>query len=135
VIRPLPVELYEEAVGLWQTVGLTRPWNDPRDDLVRAVGGPASAVLAAVEQERLQGTVMVGMDGHRAWMYYLAVTPDRQRQGLGRLLVAAAENWAADHGAPKLMLMVRSANEAVLGFYAALGYEVNQVATLGKMLS
>jgi ribosomal protein S18 acetylase RimI-like enzyme len=131
VIGELTAGQYERAVALWHQVGLTRPWNDPMADLLRAVEGPASTVLAAGD---LDGTVMVGNDGHRAWMYYLAVDPAQQGRGLGRALVSAAEQWAAGRGAPKLMLMVRTSNTAVAGFYEAQGYTVDEVATLGKRL-
>jgi ribosomal protein S18 acetylase RimI-like enzyme len=134
VIVDLPSHLHDEAVALWHRVGLTRPWNDPVADLSRALSGTASTVLACVDGDRLLGTAMVGVDGHRGWMYYLAVDPTAQGTGLGRLLVAAAEQWVRDRGHPKLMLMVRTGNEAVLGFYASLGYEVNEVATLGRRL-
>jgi ribosomal protein S18 acetylase RimI-like enzyme len=134
VIADLPSPLYDAAVELWRTVGLTRPWNDPHADLRNAVDGPSSTVLASVENGRLEGTVMVGVDGHRGWMYYLAVDPSRQGSGLGRRLVEAAERWVTARGIPKLMLMVRHDNVPVLGFYAALGYDVNEVSTLGKRL-
>lgn len=135
MITTLPEGLYEAAVDLWRLVGLTRPWNDPHADLVRAVTGTSSTVLALIQDEALVGTAMVGTDGHRAWMYYLAVDPAAQGSGHGRALVRSCEQWAVAHGAPKLMLMVRSTNEAVLGFYASLGYQANEVATLGKFLT
>ncbi len=134
MITTLQPERYAEAVALWHEVGLTRPWNDPDEDLDRAVTGPSSTVLAQVDGGELLGTVMVGVDGHRAWMYYLAVSPAAQRGGIGSELVAAAEAWARDRGAPKVMLMVRADNADVLTFYAGLGYELNEVATLGKHL-
>jgi ribosomal protein S18 acetylase RimI-like enzyme len=134
VIVDLPPALYDDAVLLWEEVGLTRPWNDPRADLHSAMSGSSSTVLAHVADGELLGTAMVGCDGHRGWMYYLAVSPAARRTGLGRSLVHACERWVADRGMPKLMLMVRTGNEAVLGFYDALGYEVNEVATLGKRL-
>ncbi len=133
MIAELPEDLYEDAVALWHRVGLTRPWNDPAQDLRNAVTGPSSTVLAWVD-DGLRGTAMVGVDGHRGWMYYLAVDPDAQRGGIGRQLVAAAEEWVRERGIPKLMLMVRSDNAAVIGFYEALGYETNAVATLGRRL-
>ena len=85
-------------------------------------------------QGGLAGSVMVGFDGHRGWVYYLAVAPDRRRSGLGRVLMAAAEAWLRARGAPKIQLMVRADNEAALGFYEALGLERQQVVTLGRFL-
>jgi ribosomal protein S18 acetylase RimI-like enzyme len=66
---------------------------------------------------------MVGSDGHRGWVYYLAVAPARRRAGLGRTMMDAAEAWLRARGAPKIQLMVREDNEAALGFYEALGLE------------
>ena len=83
----------------------------------------------------LAGTVMVGDDGHRGWVYYLAVAEGQRGAGLGRALMAAAEAWLAARGVPRLNLMVREGNAAVLGFYAALGYRTSGVAVLQKDLS
>jgi ribosomal protein S18 acetylase RimI-like enzyme len=134
VIGPLPAALREEAVALWEECGLTRPWNDPHADLDRALSGPSSTVLAALEDGVLIGTAMVGHDGHRGWVYYLAVAPAARRSGVGRALMAAAEDWVGAQGIPKLMLMVRSSNAAVLGFYEQLGYVVEDTAVLGRRL-
>ena len=124
----------EAVVALWRACGLTRPWNDPHADFARAVQGAGSAVLVYREGARIVGSAMVGGDGHRGWVYYLAVAPDAQRRGHGRALMAAAEAWLRARGLPKVQLMVREGNEAALGFYAALGFEVQKVATLGKPL-
>jgi ribosomal protein S18 acetylase RimI-like enzyme len=122
------------VVALWCACGLTRPWNDPDSDLAMALKTPTATVLVATDGEQLTGSVMVGFDGHRGWVYYLAVGPEMRRAGLGRALMAAAETWLRERGAPKLQLMVREGNEAALGFYAALGLEVQPVVVLGRRL-
>jgi ribosomal protein S18 acetylase RimI-like enzyme len=123
-----------EVIALWEACGLTRPWNDPAADFARAVSGPASAVLVLRAGDALEASVMVGHDGHRGWVYYLAVSPERRRAGLGRAMMDAAEAWLRARGAPKLQLMVRDDNEAALGFYEALGLERQRVVTLGRFL-
>jgi len=133
-VEPLPERLRPDAVALWHAVGLTRPWNDPEADLLRALRGPDSTVLAALDGDRLVGTAMVGSDGHRGWVYYLAVAPGEQRHGWGRRLVQECERWVLDRGIPKLQLMVREDNDRALDFYAALGYETVQVHVLGRRL-
>ena len=131
-IVDLPPALAADAVALWRDAGLTRPWNDPVADLERAVDGPASTVLAAVDGDRLLGTAMVGHDGHRGWVYYLAAAePGR---GTGRALMAACEAWLRERRIVKLQLMVRRDNDAALGFYGALGYDVVDVTVLGRRL-
>jgi ribosomal protein S18 acetylase RimI-like enzyme len=125
----------ESVIALWRACGLTRPWNDPAADFARAVAGPCSAVLLAREGGALVASVMVGCDGHRGWVYYLAVAPGRRRAGLGRAMMAAAEAWLRERGAPKLQLMVREDNDGALGFYQALGLERQAVVTLGRFLT
>jgi ribosomal protein S18 acetylase RimI-like enzyme len=124
-----------ELVALWQACGLTRPWNDPHADFALALGNPTSTVLLARDGDVLIGSVMAGFDGHRGWIYYLAVAPDRQRGGIGRALMAAAEAWLAERDAPKVQLMVREGNAAALGFYARLGYTAQGAVTLGRFLN
>lgn len=134
-IHDLPLTLTDDAVALWHANGLTRPWNDPHADLHRALAGPTSTVLAAQDDKGvLLGTAMVGYDGHRGWVYYLAVRSEFQRAGLGRQLMAACERWLKDRKVPKVNLMVRTTNAAVVAFYQTLGYKDGEVLVLGKFL-
>lgn len=122
-------------VALWQAAGLTRPWNDPCADFDMALANSTSDVLLAMAGNVLAGSVMVGFDGHRGWVYYLATSPDRRGQGVGRQLMAAAEDWLKARDCPKIQLMVRCDNEAAREFYDALGYELQDVVTLGRRLA
>lgn len=87
-----------------------------------------------MDDKELLGTVMVGHDGHRGWVYYLAVQPGRRGMGLGRELMLAAESWLDQEGIPKLQLMVRGGNSEVIGFYERLGYVDQGVVVLGRFL-
>ncbi|MGH3116037.1 MAG: GNAT family acetyltransferase [Gaiellales bacterium] len=133
-IQPLPKRFFSEAVDLWEAAGLTRPWNDPYDDLDRATAGPSSTVLACLSGDRLLATAMVGHDGHRGWIYYLAVVESARRQGIGTDLVQACEKWVQEHGIPKVQLMVRNTNEDPIHFYERNGYTVAEVVVLGKSI-
>lgn len=133
-IEPLSEELYAAAVALWRETGLTRPWNDPDEDLRRAVAGSSSAVLGCTDGDRLVATAMVGYDGHRGWVYYLAVAESEQRRGIGRKMMQACEEWLRERGAPKDQLMVRTGNAEVISFYDRLGYTDAAVVVLGLRL-
>lgn len=133
-VGPLAAAERAAAVALWRAAGLTRPWNDPDRDLALALGCAAAEVLAARDGGELVGTAMVGFDGHRGWLYYVAVDPARRGAGIGRALVAAAEAWLAARDAPKAQLMVRDDNPAARGFWARLGYELQPAAVLGRRL-
>ena len=133
-ISNLTPEDSEGASALWDQAGLTRPWNPPESDLRRALAGQTSTVLGLFDEKTLVGTVMVGHDGHRGWVYYLAVAESHRGTGLGRQLMLAAEDWLRERGVVKLQLMVRSANAGVLDFYDRLGYEDADVQVRAKWL-
>jgi ribosomal protein S18 acetylase RimI-like enzyme len=125
---------FDAAVALWHDVGLTRPWNDPMADLRRAMAGPSSTVLAGHDAGELVATAMVGHDGHRGWVYYVAVAPDRRRRGHGRAIMRACETWLSARDVPKIDLMIRTENDEVIAFYAALGYGRDDVVVMSKRL-
>lgn len=133
-IRAAEASDAQAVTALWAACGLTRPWNDPRADFDLALKTPTSTVLIAGEGSVLYGSVMVGFDGHRGWVYYLAVDPEARRSGLGRALMQAAEDWLRGLGAPKIQLMVRDDNAEALSFYAALKLERQPVVVLGRRL-
>lgn len=133
-IRPFQEADRAAVLALWQVCGLTRPWNPPEGDLDRAVQNPSSAVLVAEEDGLLQGSVMVGDDGHRGWVYYLSVQPELRKSGLGQKLMTAAEDWLRARGCRKVELMVRNSNDGVIGFYEAIGYGQEPVTVLSRWL-
>jgi ribosomal protein S18 acetylase RimI-like enzyme len=138
-IMPLGVESATSTdmtavIALWQACELTRPWNDPAADFARAIAGEHSAILVSRSASAIAASVMVGEDGHRGWVYYLAVAPDQRRAGLGASMMKAAEAWLRMRGVPKIQLMVRDGNEDALAFYEALGLERQPVVTLGRFL-
>ena len=124
----------EAAIALWRRCDLLRPWNDPHQDIARARSASSATVLVGRLEGVLVATAMVGFDGHRGWVYYLAVEPQRQRGGLGRQMMQAAEAWLRERGAPKLQLMVHETNTAAFAFYERLGLARQEVATFGKRL-
>lgn len=124
----------EDDVALGRAAGLTRPWSDPVADFDMALRNPKSTVLAAREGGGPAATIMAGFDGHWGWIYHLAARADLRRKGIARVMMKSAEQWLAEQGCPKVQPMVRSENEGTLGFYAAPGYSVQDVNTLGHRL-
>ena len=140
------------VIRLWTDCGLVRPWNDPRRDIERKLAeqpelflvgevgesgesGQSSEVGELGEPHgRVVATAMVGYDGHRGWVYYVAVDPSRQGHSLGRALMDEAERLLLERGCPKLNLQIRAGNEKVIGFYRALGYAQDDVVSMGKRL-
>lgn len=125
----------ESVVALWRACGLARPWNDPYKDIAFARESENSTILVLECDGRIAATVMAGHDGHRGMLYYVAVDPALQKQGLGQAAVRAAEAWLGERGVWKLNLLVRAENTAVKGFYEALGYEVNPVLCMARKIA
>src|SRR5258708_11652566 len=83
------------VIDLWRNCDLTRSWNPPERDIAFCRGSGHGALFVAEDDGGIRGSVMVGHDGHRGWIYYLAVDPAYRRSGLGRRLVGHAEDWLA----------------------------------------
>ena len=133
-ISPIVEADVDAVIALWQRCGLTRPWNDPASDIAFARRGDNATILTGRVSGALVATAMVGHDGHRGWVYYVAVDPDRQGKDFGRAIMAAAEDWLRARDVTKVMLMVRPDNVSVQAFYDRLGYDVQERVIYAKWL-
>jgi len=134
-IRPYS-ESDEAAVAeLWRQVFPGSPsWNQPETDIQRKLSVQRELFLVAALGSEIVGTAMAGYDGHRGWVYYVAVSPRHRRQGIGTALMRNVEQRLASLGCPKLNLQVRASNHEVVSFYENLGYEVEERISMGKRL-
>lgn len=124
----------EQVVALWYSSGLVRPWNDPHRDIERKLAVQRELFLVGEADDRVIASAMAGYDGHRGWVNYLAVAPEARGAGHARALMAEIERLLLARGCPKVNLQVRADNEQALGFYRALGYDVDAAVSLGKRL-
>lgn len=134
LIRPYQSEDEEAVIDLWERCELTRPWNDPRKDIRRKLEVRPDLFLVGEIGGAVVATIMIGYEGHRGWINYLAVAPDYRRRGIGRMLMTEAERLLRNEGCPKINLQVREENEAVIEFYRQLGYTIDRVVSMGKRL-
>ena len=122
-------------IRLWQVSGLlTNPLNDPARDIAFCRQSGHGEILVGERDSKLIASVMVGHDGHRGWIYYLATDPETREQGLGRRIMAAAERWLIERKVAKVELIVRDTNTRVIGFYQRLGYVAEPRALMAKRL-
>ena len=133
-IAPIADADVAAVIALWQRCGLTRPWNDPAADIALARKGPNAAMLVGRDGRGIAASVLVGHDGHRGWVYYVAVDPDDRHKGYGRVIMDAAEDWLRVRGIEKLQLMVRPDNSQVQAFYQSLGYFEQERIVYAKWL-
>lgn len=123
-----------EVIALWKRCDLVRSHNDPHKDIACKLNVRSDLFRVGVLDEKIVASVMIGYDGHRGWINYLAVDPDCQRRGFGRQLMEDAERLLLSEGCPKINLQVRHTNLNVLAFYKSLGYVMDEVVSLGKRL-
>lgn len=136
-IRPYRETDYAHLVALWERCDLLRPWNDPRTDIAQCLATPCAGIFVAPEPGAggaLCAGIMCGSDGHRGWLYYLAVAPERRRSGVARAMVRHAESWLAAQGVRKVQLMIRAENDAVRDFYARIGYTQEPRVVMSRWL-
>jgi ribosomal protein S18 acetylase RimI-like enzyme len=133
-IAPIEDADIADVIALWQRCGSTRPWNDPAGDIALARRGEQSTVLVGKLNGVVVASVMVGHDGHRGWVYYVTVDPNRRHEGFGRAVMSAAEAWLRGRGILKLQLLVRKDNAKVHAFYQSVGYYNQETVTFAKWL-
>jgi len=133
-IRPFAEGDGDDIVALWRRCGLTVPDSDPYRDIDFARGRENSDVLVGLTAGKIVASIMVGHDGHRGWLYYVAVDPSHQRKDWGRAIVEAGEAWLGVRGVPKAQLMIRETNTQVRAFYEALGWEAIPRTVMQKWL-
>lgn len=134
LIRPYQDRDIEAVIALWRECDLIKPWNDPRKDIARKLLVNPELLLIGEIGHQLIATAMVGYEGHRGWVNYLAVSNRHRGKRYGRQLMAHIEMLLLDRGCPKINLQIRNSNSQVLGFYRAIGYQVDDSVSMGKRL-
>ena len=133
-IRPYQATDEQQVIELWHLCGLVVAWNDPEQEIRLKAQVQPELFLVGIVEGRVATSVMAGYDGHRGWLYSLAVAPPLQAQGLGRHMVVEVESRLRELGCHKINLQVRAGNAAAVGFYERLGYSVEERVSLGKRL-
>jgi ribosomal protein S18 acetylase RimI-like enzyme len=124
----------EEFIELTELDRNAPAHNDPAADIESKLKIQPELFYVAVTDGHLVGTAMSGFDGHRGWVYYVAVHPDYRRKGIGSALMKKIETTLIEIGCPKLNLQIRADNAQVKSFYKSLGYTVEERISMGKRL-
>ena len=126
----------EAIITLWQTVfGYETAHNEPNLVIDHKLAVDDGLFFVALSEGTIVGSIMAGYDGHRGWLYSLAVLPSHRHQGIGTGLVLKAEQALTARGCMKLNLQIMEGNESVQAFYASLGYSVEVRVSMGKRIA
>jgi ribosomal protein S18 acetylase RimI-like enzyme len=125
----------KEVIALWKRVfAYTEPRNDPARVVKQKLALQRDLFFVAILGGHVVGTVMGGYDGHRGWIYSLAVNVEARRKGIGTALMKHVERELAARGCPKVNLQLLASNAATVVFYRTLGYSVEERVSMGKIL-
>ena len=122
-------------IELWHRSKLTRPWNNPQLDIKRKLDAHPNWLLVGLIDDAVVASIMVGYDGHRGWINYLAVAPEHRRKGIARALMAEAESLLRGVGCPKINLQIRLDNVEAIEFYESIGFGKDHVVSFGMRLN
>ncbi len=125
-----------QVVELWQDVfGYGAPHNLPDLVIDKKLAAGDALFFVALNGPPVVGTVMAGYDGHRGWIYSLAVVPEYRHKGIGSALIAHAEKKLSSLGCRKVNLQIMDGNEPVERFYNTNGYLTERRISMGKLLN
>lgn len=134
-IRPYRDEDLEAVAALWRTTDLVMPYNDPASDIAFCrKSGHGEVFVGEDAKGRPIASAMAGHDGHRGWIYYVAVEAAQRKGGLGGAIVRHAEDWLRSLGVRKVQLLIRETNGDLQKFYERLGYEKASVIVMQRWL-
>ena len=134
IIRSFQISDEPYVLDLWHRCDLVVPQNDPKKDIEMKLKAQPELFFIGVISNRIVSTIMSGYDGHRGWIYYLAVDPDFQKRGIGRRMVEKAEMKLRKLGCQKINLQIRNSNKSVIAFYKHIGFLDDDVIGMGKRL-
>ena len=126
---------FDGVAALWQEAFPDpQPWNAPEITIPAKLAMQPDLFLVAIDGDEIIGSILAGYDGHRGWLYAVAVLKKHRRRGVGSALVREAERCLQELGCVKINLQIQSTNASVAEFYRRLGYEVEERLSLGKRL-
>lgn len=134
-IRPYHGKDRDGLLSLWTEIfPASSPHNDPETSLDKKLRNDPDLLLVSVMDGKVIGSVMGGFDGHRGWIYSLAVSPSLRRKGIASALMAVIEEKLRERGCLKVNLQVLSSNSGVVALYKELGFHVEERISMGKKL-
>lgn len=135
IVRQYHVDDLDDVIELWRQSGLEVPQNDLGRDIERKLKVNPEWFLVGQLEGKIIASCMAGYEGHRGWINYLAVAPQFQRQGFATRIMQEAELILRKAGGcPKINLQIRTANTGVIRFYKTIGYNIDDVVSMGKRL-
>ena len=122
-----------QLVALWKRAFPHDPPRNEPDRMLDAKLAVDDLIFVAVEEDVVIAATIAGYDGHRGWLYSVAVDESMRRKRVGSALIRHAVDALRGLGCVKVNLQVRSTNAAVVAFYRSLGFVVEDRISMGLL--
>lgn len=123
----------DQVIEIWTSVfGYRDPRNNPSLVIDNKLFVDDDLFFIAMEDGQIVGTTMAGYDGHRGWIYSMAVIPEKRKSNIGTELLKHTENELKKLGCVKINLQIYKDNEIVKEFYLKNGYNIEERISMGK---
>lgn len=133
-IRKFQEKDRDSLIALWKRVFPDDPPHNEPSQVISAKLKVDDLIIVHEQDNQIVGACMAGYDGHRGWLYAVAVSPEHRRIGTGTLLVTAAVEELKKLGCIKVNLQIRSTNAAVAAFYKSLGFLTEDRLSMGLII-
>lgn len=135
VIRTFEINDEVQVIELWKSIfPISSPHHDPLKSIERKLKVDRDLFLVAVDNGKIVGTVMGGYDGHRGWIYSVAVHWEYRKRGIGSVLLKQIEAELLKRDCPKVNIQILETNAGVVSFYKKNGYDIEPRISMGKRL-
>ncbi|MFX1314075.1 MAG: GNAT family N-acetyltransferase [Promethearchaeota archaeon] len=125
-IKKFTMDLYEDIIRLWKKAGINVSSSDTREELNRMLQRNPNLFLIGEFRNKIISVVMGGFDGRRGYVHHLAIDPDYQKKGYGKMIMDELIERFRKKGVHKIHLFIQKNNQEVVSFYQHLGWEIRE---------
>lgn len=125
-IKNYSMKLYDNVIELWRKAGISVSSSDTKEELEKMHLRNPHLFLLGVIKENIVGVVMGGYDGRRGYIHHLAIDPEYQKKGYGRLMIGELIKKFRKLGVHKIHLFIEKNNKEVVKFYQNLDWEIRE---------
>ncbi|MFX1569653.1 MAG: GNAT family N-acetyltransferase [Promethearchaeota archaeon] len=123
-IEKFSIDYYEEIVALWRKAGINVGSSDTLEEIEKIVRQNPDIFLIGKIKNKIISVVIGGFDGRRGYVHHLAVDPDYQQKGYGKMIMDELMEKFRKMGVHKIHLFIEKYNKKVVNFYQNLGWEI-----------
>ena len=125
-IEKFTIEYYDEIVELWRKAGIEVVSSDTIDEVTRVLSRNPDLFLIGKINDEVIAVVMGAFDGRRGYVHHLAVAPDYQKMGYGKIIMEVLIEQFRAMSVHKVHLFIEKSNKSTVEFYSNLGWDVRE---------